>query len=128
METMRKPASVMSFQDEPGQVFNAMMTALFLLREGAKVTLYFGSRGVNAIHRAKVGKLQAHDLPTPPAMQGAAMNQGLAPRRAHAGEIRAPHGAPHTPIQVTTTFKFPSAGAILAEMLAAIEGAEVSLA
>jgi peroxiredoxin family protein len=52
-----KSVSVMCFHDELCQVFNAMMTALSLLREGAKVTVYFGSRGVNALHKDKVGNL-----------------------------------------------------------------------
>jgi peroxiredoxin family protein len=64
METTKKMVSVMCFHDELCQVFNAMMTALSLLREGAKVTVYFGSRGVNAIHKARVDKLQClPDLP-----------------------------------------------------------------
>ncbi len=53
----RKVVSVMCFHDEMCQVFNAMMTALSLLREGAKVTVYFGSRGVNAVHKRRVGAL-----------------------------------------------------------------------
>lgn len=57
METTKKVVSVMCFHDELCQVFNAMMTALSLLREGAEVTVYFGSRGVNAVHRDKVGAL-----------------------------------------------------------------------
>lgn len=62
MET--KTVSVMCFHDELCQVFNAMMTALSLLREGAKVTVYFGSRGVNALHKDKVGKLSClPDMP-----------------------------------------------------------------
>lgn len=64
METAKKSVSVMCFHDELCQVFNAMMTALSLLRQGAKVTVYFGSRGVNALHRDKVGKLPClPDLP-----------------------------------------------------------------
>lgn len=57
MEMSKKSVSVMCFHDELCQVFNAMMTALSLLREGAKVTVYFGSRGVNALHKDKVGNL-----------------------------------------------------------------------
>ncbi len=64
---MNKPAknvSIMCFHDELCQVFNAMMTALSLLREGANVTVYFGSRGVNALHKDKVGALAClPDLP-----------------------------------------------------------------
>lgn len=58
MEKTTKNVSIMCFHDELCQVFNAMMTALSLLREGAKVTVYFGSRGVNALHKNKVGHLQ----------------------------------------------------------------------
>lgn len=57
METVKKSVSVMCFHDELCQVFNAMMTALSLLRNGARVTVFFGSRGVNALHRDKVGAL-----------------------------------------------------------------------
>lgn len=42
---------IMCFHDELCQVFYAMMTALSLLREGAKVTVYFGSRRINALHK-----------------------------------------------------------------------------
>ncbi|MDP2030158.1 MAG: DsrE/DsrF/DrsH-like family protein [Thiobacillus sp.] len=57
MDKPVKNVSIMCFHDELCQVFNAMMTALSLLREGAKVTVYFGSRGVNALHKNKVGQL-----------------------------------------------------------------------
>lgn len=33
--------------------YNSLMTALSLLREGSKVTLFFGSRGINAVHKEK---------------------------------------------------------------------------
>lgn len=80
------------------------------------------------------------------------MNERLATRCIHAGEIADIHGSPHTPIYTTTTFKFPSTAAILdvvegrksgalytryglnptlqalEEKLAAIEGAETALA
>lgn len=52
-----KNVSVMCFHDELCQVFNALMTALSLLREGSKVTLFFGSRGINAVHREKMKTL-----------------------------------------------------------------------
>ncbi len=48
----------MCFHDELCQVYNALMTALSLLREGSKVTIFFGSRGVNAIHKDKVKDLK----------------------------------------------------------------------
>jgi len=53
----KKNVSVMCFHDELCQVFNALMTALSLLRAGAKVTIFFGSRGVNALHKDKVDHL-----------------------------------------------------------------------
>ncbi len=80
------------------------------------------------------------------------MNEGLATRCVHAGEVADPHGSPHTPIYTTTTFRFPSTAALLdvvegraagalytryglnptiqalEEKLAAIEGAEAALA
>lgn len=59
-----KTVSVMCFHDELCQVYNALMTALSLLREGSKVTLFFGSRGVNAIHKDKVNDLKC--LPDQP--------------------------------------------------------------
>lgn len=59
-----KNVSVMCFHDELCQVYNALMTALSLLREGSKVTLFFGSRGVNAIHKDKVNDLKC--LPDQP--------------------------------------------------------------
>ncbi|MCL6473350.1 MAG: hypothetical protein K6T91_11165 [Firmicutes bacterium] len=52
-----KNVSVMCFHDELCQVFNAMMTALSLLRSGSKVTIFFGSRGINAVHKDKIDKL-----------------------------------------------------------------------
>ena len=55
---MTKNVSVMCFHDELCQVYNSLMTALSLLREGSKVTLFFGSRGVNAIHKDKVNQLK----------------------------------------------------------------------
>ena len=73
METARKNVSIMCFHDELCQVFNAMMTALALLREGANVTVYFGSRGVNAIHKDKVGSLTC--LPDMPEIGEAVMKR-----------------------------------------------------
>ncbi len=73
METARKNVSIMCFHDELCQVFNAMMTALSLLREGANVTVYFGSRGVNAIHKDKVGALTC--LPDMPEVGAAVMKR-----------------------------------------------------
>lgn len=73
MKKTRKVVSVMCFHDELCQVFNAMMTALSLLREGAEVTVYFGSRGVNAIHRDKLGALVC--LPDMPEVGAAVMKR-----------------------------------------------------
>lgn len=53
-----KKVSIMCFHDELCQVYNALMTALNLLREGASVTIFFGSRGVNAVHKEKVKRLK----------------------------------------------------------------------
>ncbi len=80
------------------------------------------------------------------------MTEHLATRCVHAGEIADPHGAPHTPLYATSTFRFPSTADLLdvlegrrpgsiytryglnptllalEEKLAAIEGAEAALA
>ncbi|MCL5671597.1 MAG: DsrE/DsrF/DrsH-like family protein [Acidobacteria bacterium] len=53
----RKFVSIMCFHDEMCQVFNALMTAQSLLRSGSKVTIFFGSRGINAVHKDKIDKL-----------------------------------------------------------------------
>ncbi|MBI5073735.1 MAG: DsrE/DsrF/DrsH-like family protein [Nitrospirae bacterium] len=58
MTKVIKNVSVMCFHDELCQVFNAAMTALSLLREGSNVTIFFGSRGVIAIHKDKVKDLK----------------------------------------------------------------------
>jgi len=58
MTKVTKNVSLMCFHDELCQVYNALMTALSLLREGSKVTIFFGSRGVNAIHKDKVRELK----------------------------------------------------------------------
>lgn len=46
------------------------------------------------------------------------MSEGLSTRAIHAGEIADPHGAPHTPVYNTTTFRF----ARTADILDVIEG------
>ena len=66
-----KNVSIMCFHDELCQVFNALMTALSLLREGSKVTLFFGSRGINAVHRDKMKTLTC--LPDEPPEVGKAV-------------------------------------------------------
>lgn len=68
---MKKNVSIMCFHDEFCQVFNALMTALSLLREGCKVTVFFGSRGVNAVHRDKLTTLTC--LPDEPPEVGKAV-------------------------------------------------------
>lgn len=73
MPPVNKRVSVMCFHDELCQVFNALMTALSLLRNGARVTLFFGSRGVNAVHRDKVNSLTC--LPDQPPEVGARVMQ-----------------------------------------------------
>jgi len=52
-----KQASIMIMHDELCQVFNGLMTALSLLRAGAGVTIFFGSRGINAVHKEKIQHL-----------------------------------------------------------------------
>lgn len=64
MEKIKKNVSVMCFHDELCQVYNALMTALSLLREGNKVDVFFGSRGINAVHREKIKELKC--LPDQP--------------------------------------------------------------
>lgn len=66
-----KTVSIMCFHDELCQVYNALMTALSLLREGSNVTIFFGSRGVNAIHKDKVNELKC--LPDQPKEVGEAI-------------------------------------------------------
>ncbi len=75
MDKAVKNVSIMCFHDELCQVFNALMTALSLLREGAKVTLYFGSRGVNAVHRGKLNDLKC--LPDMPPEYGEAVRRRM---------------------------------------------------
>ena len=54
----------MIFHDELCQVFNGLMTALSLQRAGAEVTVFFGSRGINAVHKEKIHGLKC--LPDQP--------------------------------------------------------------
>ena len=60
----KKKVTVLLFHDELCQVFNALMTALSLLRSGAEVTVFFGSRGINVVHKEKVRELKC--LPDQP--------------------------------------------------------------
>ncbi len=66
-----KSVSVMCFHDELCQVYNALMTALSLLRNGANVTIFFGSRGINALHKDKLKDLKC--LPDQPKEVGDAV-------------------------------------------------------
>jgi peroxiredoxin family protein len=59
-----KNISIMIFHDELCQVFNGLMTALSLQRAGSKVTVFFGSRGINAVHKEKIKSLKC--LPDQP--------------------------------------------------------------
>jgi len=60
----KKKVTVLLFHDELCQVFNGLMTALSLLRSGAEVTVFFGSRGINVVHKEKVRDLKC--LPDQP--------------------------------------------------------------
>jgi peroxiredoxin family protein len=74
MTKVSKNVSLMCFHDELCQVFNALMTALSLLREGSAVTIFFGSRGINAVHRERVKSLKC--LPdAPPEIGDAVMSR-----------------------------------------------------
>jgi peroxiredoxin family protein len=63
-EQSSKKASIMIMHDELCQVFNGLMTALSLQRAGAQVTVFFGSRGINAVHKEKIKELKC--LPDQP--------------------------------------------------------------
>jgi len=54
----------MIFHDELCQVFNGLMTALSLQRAGTEVTVFFGSRGINAVHKKNIRELKC--LPDQP--------------------------------------------------------------
>ena len=54
----KKKVSIMIFHDELCQVFNGLMTALSLQRAGADVTVFFGSRGIYAVHKNKINDLK----------------------------------------------------------------------
>ncbi|MEW6001547.1 MAG: DsrE/DsrF/DrsH-like family protein [Nitrospirota bacterium] len=64
MTKIVRNVSIMCFHDELCQVYNSLITALSLLREGSRVTIFFGSRGINAIHKQKVKELKC--LPDQP--------------------------------------------------------------
>lgn len=71
MDKTVKNVSVMCFHDELCQVYNALMTAYSLLKEGSNVTMFFGSRGVNALHKDKVNELVC--MPDQPKEEGDAV-------------------------------------------------------
>ncbi|OFZ68505.1 MAG: hypothetical protein A2Z01_05010 [Betaproteobacteria bacterium RBG_16_58_11] len=73
MAETAKNVSIMCFHDELCQVFNALMTALSLLRQGAKVTVYFASRGINAVHKERMRQLTC--LPDQPEAGEAVMKR-----------------------------------------------------
>ncbi len=73
MAETAKNVSIMCFHDELCQVFNALMTALSLLRQGAKVTVYFASRGINAVHKERMRQLSC--LPDQPEAGAAVMKR-----------------------------------------------------
>jgi predicted peroxiredoxin len=54
----KKKVCVLLFHDELCQVFNGLMTALSLLRAGSDVTLFFGSLGINVVHKDKIKELK----------------------------------------------------------------------
>lgn len=54
----KKKVCVLLFHDELCQVFNALMTALSLLRAGSDVTIFFGSLGINVVHKEKINELK----------------------------------------------------------------------
>ncbi len=54
----KKKVCVLLFHDELCQVFNALMTALSLLRAGSDVTIFFGSLGINVVHKEKIKELK----------------------------------------------------------------------
>lgn len=62
MSQTNKRVSIMCFHDELCQVYNALMTALSLLRAGAQVTIFFGSRG----ERRSQGQGEHARLPSGP--------------------------------------------------------------
>jgi|GEM_PF-616684 peroxiredoxin family protein len=60
----KRKVTILLFHDELCQVFNALMTALSLLRSNADVTVFFGSRGINVVHRERINELKC--LPDQP--------------------------------------------------------------
>ncbi len=54
----QKKVVVLLFHDGLCQVFNGLMTALSMLRAGTDVTVFFGSRGINVVHKEKINNLK----------------------------------------------------------------------
>jgi predicted peroxiredoxin len=54
----KKKVCILIFHDELCQVFNGLMTALSLLRAGEEVTIFFGSLGINVVHKDKIKELK----------------------------------------------------------------------
>lgn len=63
-ERKGKKVTIFIFNEEMCQVFNGLATALSLLREGADVTVFFGSRGIKVVHKKYVKELKClPDMP-----------------------------------------------------------------
>lgn len=60
----KKKVCILLFHDELCQVFNGLMTALSLLRADGDVTVFFGSRGINVVHKERIKELKC--LPDQP--------------------------------------------------------------
>lgn len=75
MAMIIKNVSIMCFHDELCQVYGALVAALRLLQEGSKVTIFFGSRGINAVHAEKVKALKC--LPDQPWEEGHAVKKRM---------------------------------------------------
>lgn len=54
----KKKVCILIFHDELCQVFNGLMTALSLLRAGEDVTIFFGSLGINVVHKDRIKELK----------------------------------------------------------------------
>ena len=65
----KKKAVVFIFHDEHCQVYNGLMTALSLLRAGTDVTVFFGSRGINVVHKEKIHELKCLPDQSPEAQE-----------------------------------------------------------
>jgi predicted peroxiredoxin len=68
MADEKKKVCVLVFHDELCQVFNGLMTALSLLRAGEDVTIFFGSLGINVVHKDRIKELKC--IPEQPKEEG----------------------------------------------------------